>query len=148
LDLGGPFTRIAILIRKLVEKVAPGANRLSLAESVIDKWTTLDFALECFRWLRRSKDSSEDQVFSESEENRLVDLILGRIRKYAEEQPVYNHSKAAFLIFIWGEYGPTGELELMFVNPWRKTPTRLLGFLWNTQPSLRERPRALCFGTN
>ena len=87
------FSRAGILVSHLIQKVNESDKRVDLAKEVLQISSPICFATECFRWIRATKKNNNkedsEELFSESDINILVEVVIHRIRNIAQEKAIY-----------------------------------------------------------
>jgi hypothetical protein len=107
------FRQAAILIMKLVRCIPQGDEREVFATDLVAEAEPLPFAIQCYRWLRKTDEDPEDQrVVSPECEEALVRLLVERIRISARTEPLYKKYAAdtPMLLWIWGKGALEGEI--------------------------------------
>jgi len=107
------FMQAGIVVMRLTERVAPGAEREELARRIADTADPLPFAFECLRWLRKDDKTPEPERLLPPEcEEEIGRRIVGRIRLKAQEAPLYKTFGADTpgLLWLWSRHGEEGEV--------------------------------------
>jgi predicted KAP-like P-loop ATPase len=113
-SLTSAFQQAAILVSKLLRRIAPGDERDNAAKSVMQAAQPLPFALECFGWLRPGDPAGANAgPLSPGVEQQVGDILATRIHEAAKESPPYIESprSASSLLWVWHAYGPKGQTE-------------------------------------
>ncbi len=127
-----PFSQAGMLVAKLVVNLPEGNERLDLCEKIVSQAEPLDYAIECFRWMRdpEKRDESE-RVLSEKAETRLGQALARRILALAQQTLLYkNHPYEALawlnVLAKWG----SREISAAYVaDTFRLDKHNVLSFL-------------------
>ncbi|HEU4342742.1 MAG TPA: P-loop NTPase fold protein [Candidatus Binatia bacterium] len=126
------FSEAAILVTKLIRRLASEKERDELARQVIKEAQPLAFAFECLKWLRKDKDQAEtERVLAVEVEEELADMLVERIRSQATQAPLYKSqgTDAPRLFWIWNKYAPSGEVESYLREHFEADPAEIDHFL-------------------
>lgn len=119
-SMGGTWTQGAILVSQLAKLVPFGAERDAFIVDILRAASPLPFAVECFRWVRRSSDETDEQhVVSEDGEAIARRAVADRIYDEACRAPIYRTfgQDAPHLFWIWS--GARGRDEVTeFIRRW------------------------------
>jgi predicted KAP-like P-loop ATPase len=104
LYFGTTFSRVALLVKNLLNNVPEEQGRFEIARTLILGGSSVELAGKCFSSMRTTEKEEEQQrLFSSEEEKQLEGMLASRIKKFAEGQPIYIHSPkhAPFLLYVW-----------------------------------------------
>ncbi len=103
-----PFSQAGMLVAKLVSCLPGGDRRLELCEEIVSRGEPLDYAVECFRWMRdpETRDESE-RALSGEDESRLGQALARRILALAKATVLYQNHPAEAMAWLnvlakWG----------------------------------------------
>ena len=103
-----PFKRAGILISDLIQKLDGLNDKIELSSEIIKTAQPIYFATECFRWIcliQRDNETTEDNLFSETELKKIAEVALNRIRNIAQEKSIYiDFPKIASNLFRFWAY--------------------------------------------
>jgi hypothetical protein len=119
-SIGGTWTQGAILVSQLSKLVPFGAERDAFIVDILRAASPLPFAAECFRWIRRSSDETDDQhIVSEGGEAIAKRTVADRIHGEASHAPIYRTfgQDAPHLFWIWSSARGRDEVT-GFIRQW------------------------------
>ena len=109
-----PFSQTAILIRHLSENITDAQLRFDLAKEMMIQANPIEFALECFRWIRSYQDTEEEErLLNKDDEAKVCETLVSRIKELVQDEPLYiQHPKnAQFLLYVWATWGQRSEVN-------------------------------------
>lgn len=112
-SIGGTWTQGVILVSQLAKLVPFGAERDAFIVDILRAASPLPFAAECFRWVRRSSDETNEQhTLSENGEAIAKRAVADRIHEEAGRAPIYRTfgQDAPHLCWIWSSSRGRGEV--------------------------------------
>ena len=126
------FSQAAILVAKLSHNIPIGSERLSYANRVVLEGEPLYFSLECLRWFTSDKETPDvDRKFTEDEENTLSLQLAERIKKVAQDAPIYiqypKYSRE--MLYIWAHWISRDETNNYLHNSFSIDTQNVLEFL-------------------
>jgi predicted KAP-like P-loop ATPase len=87
-----PFSRSAILVSHLIQRINDESFRLEISQQLIKSSHPIYFATECLRWLSIIKKDEENtdiqNPFSQPEINHLAEILVNRIRQLAKNEEI------------------------------------------------------------
>ena len=98
-----PSDQAACLVRKLLDNITNVKDRFSLAKAVANEGEPLEFAIECFTWMRSKKREEHVGLLSEKEEEILGKVLAKRVKIISQkaDKPLYIEYPQAFRAFMW-----------------------------------------------
>jgi hypothetical protein len=129
----GVSAQATILIRKLLARIPDQAHRESVALQLAQEATPLPFAYDYWYWTRPLKDSNSEKavsVVSAECENKLKQIVGGRIAAEAVEEPLESKYPvdAQDLYRLWFETDPDG-LNAYLKQSINENPEAAVNFL-------------------
>lgn len=122
----GPLSQSAILIANLIKRHSPLDIRDELAEQIISETKPVRFAIEILRWLRKTKDETEEErTISDKAENDLACSLANRVAEEAENHPPHldDPRNAPMLFNIWHNKGDKTQLSQYLKSRFENDPT-------------------------
>lgn len=102
------FMQAAILVAHVLKRVPEGDARETLARRALAEADPLPFAVECVKWMRRSKEDDEsDRLLPDAVLSDLWALVARRIGTAGAQTPLYETfgRDASVMYWIWNTYG-------------------------------------------
>lgn len=141
-DFTTPFSQAAILVSKLIKNLSNKEESMELAKEILKTSESISFAVECFRWMKTGRDQvDEDKFLTTREENDLGLILVGRIKKLAEEKcPLYKYEAryAKNLFALWDIYGNTIDLHDYLESTLKDDPQNVI-FLLNSYLNIAQK---------
>lgn len=146
-------SKAGMLIAGLLRQVPAGAQRQAEAERVVQIANPMDFALECFRWIRHHVDRPpEKRVLTDEGEAPLRAILTARIEEADAVSPLFiaYPKDAPFLYWSWTEGTSTAHVQQRLAAHISCAPEQLdlflacyVGEAWGMESGL---PRPSDFG--
>ena len=132
------FSQAAILISSLLTQAEDPTKRENAAHDLINSSDSLQFALQCFRWMGSSSNTPEkDQVISKSAEASIGNMLAVRIESQSAKGPLWQEfpQDTPHLLWIWKTHGDfeatVAHLEKHLAN----NPSEICAFLATYVPT-------------
>ena len=108
-----PYAQGAMLINDLIENLEEKAERVCMAQEVMNTSRTVSFAGACLRWFRRDTEERPNPEAFNSEEFRCIAAILAeRIGKeFRRNAEMLFSEDLPFLLYIWNGFGEEGHAK-------------------------------------
>lgn len=133
-----PFSQTAILISRLLENITDTQIRFDLAKELMIQANPIEFALECFRWIRSYQDTKEEErLLDKDDESQICEMLVSRIKELAKEKPLYiqNPKNAPFLLYVWATYGLSSEVNEYIKTTFNLNSNNVIEFLKTYVPT-------------
>lgn len=136
-SIAGPWARAGQLIGDLLGRSKDPRARSRVAISIMQESEPIEFACDIFRWLWKEEDRETYAFFGKVGFKQIGKAIAERIKKYAEDKPLYIASPKATssLLATWRKWSSNSQVTKYLMSHLKKGPDEVVKFLSCYQPT-------------